>query len=74
MLKICMNSFFRFIVDFLHVFLETSFVLALVSAGGTDIMDAFHVLNELVGHFEDLLTVLTRKKLTRCFMFSDVNL
>ena len=37
-------------------------------------MDSLHVLNELVGHFENLLTVFTRKKLTRCFMFSYVNL
>ena len=74
MLKICMNTFFRFIVNFLHVFLESCFVRILVSARGTHIVNTLHVLDQFVGHFKHLLTVFTRKKLTRCFVFSDVNL
>ena len=37
-------------------------------------MNTLHVFNKFVGDFEHLLAILTRKKLTRGLVFSDVNL
>ena len=74
MLQVGVDPFPGFVVNFLHVFLQPGFVWVFLPAGWTHVVDALHVFDQLVGHFEHLLTILTGKELTRGFMFSDVDL
>ena len=74
MLQVGVDPFPGFVVNFLHVFLQPGFVWVFLPAGWTHVVDALHVFDQLVGHFEHLLTILTGEKLTRGFMFSDVDL
>ena len=62
------------VVHLLHVVLQSCLVSVLVSTGWTHVVDTLHVLDQLVGHLEHLLTILTRKKLTRGLVLPDVDL
>ena len=74
MLQVGVDPSLGLVVDLLHVLLQAGLVGVLLPAGGADVVDSLHVFDELVGHFEHLLTILTRKELTRGLVFSDVDL
>ena len=47
---------------------EAVLVLKLVATTGTYTVDSFHVLDQFVGYFEHLFTMITRQKLTAGLM------
>lgn len=63
----------RLTMGVLQMSQEAGLVLLSVPTGGADRVDTFHVFNELVGHFKDLLTVIAGQELARGLVLAVVN-
>ena len=61
------------VVGVLQMAEERGLVLLLLAARGAHGMHALHVLDELVGHLEDLLAVVARQEVARSLVLATVN-